>query len=114
MEVIRSPGMEQLQQRLIAASRIEPLELDETKAYIVHRLKKVGWNNDPSFSDETIGLIHKFSGGVPRRINLICHRLFLRGGLEGTHLLQGEDALTVIVELHKEGLLHPVASKALA
>ena len=114
MEVIRTPHMEQLQQRLIAASRLEPLEADETRAYIEHRLHKVGWKNDPALSDETIGLIHKFSGGVPRRINLICHRLFLRGGIEGKHELHGEDALTVIVELHKEGLLHPVESKALA
>ena len=114
MEVIRSPHMEQLQQRLIAASRLEPLELDETRAYIVHRLSKVGWRADPAFSEEVFGLIHKFSGGVPRRINLICHRLFLRGGIEGKHELHGDDALTVIVELHKEGLLHPVASKALA
>ena len=114
MDVIRSPGMEQLQQRLIAASRLEPLELDETRAYIEYRLHKVGWKQDPSFSDETIGLIHKFSGGVPRRINLICHRLFLRGGIENKHEFHGKDALTVIVELHKEGLLPSAASSALA
>jgi type II secretory pathway predicted ATPase ExeA len=114
MEVIRTPRMEQLQQRLIAASRLEPLELDETRAYIEYRLHKVGWKNDPAFSNEIFGLIHKFSGGVPRRINLICHRLFLRGGIEDKHQLHGEDALTVIVELHKEGLLHPVVSTAIA
>ena len=112
LDVIRSPGMEQLQQRLIAASHLEPLELGETKAYVEHRLRKVGWQNDPALSEESMHLIHKFSGGVPRRINLICHRLFLRGGLEDKHELQGEDALHVIVELHKEGLLSPVAPRA--
>ena len=111
LEIIRSPGMEQLQQRLIAASHLEPLELDETVAYIEHRLRKVGWQNDPSFTEESMNLIHKFSGGVPRRINLICHRLFLRGGLEDKHELHGEDALHVIVELHKEGLLTPAAPR---
>lgn len=110
LEMIRSPNMEQLQQRLIAASHLEPLELDETIAYIEHRLRKVGWQNDPAFTEESMDLIHKFSGGVPRRINLICHRLFLRGGLEDKHELQGEDALHVIVELHKEGLLTPPAT----
>ena len=114
MDAIRSPGMDQLQQRMIAASKLEPLELDETKAYIIHRLSKVGWQNDPSFSDESFGLIHKFGGGVPRRINLICHRLFLHGGLREKQKFEGEDALTVIVELHKEGLLTPVGRRALA
>ena len=105
LKMIRAPGMEQLQQRLIAASHLEPLGLDETIAYVEHRLRKVGWENNPSFTEESMNLIHKFSGGVPRRINLICHRLFLRGGLEEKRELQGEDALHVIVELHKEGLL---------
>lgn len=113
LEIIRAPGMEQLQQRLIAASHLEPLELNETVAYVEHRLRKVGWQNDPSFTEESMNLIHKFSGGVPRRINLICHRLFLRGGLERKSELKGEDALQVIVELHKEGLLTPTANKAL-
>ena len=105
LDLIRSPKMEQLRQRLIAASHLEPLELDETIAYIEHRLRKVGWQNDPTFTEGSMNLIHKFSGGLPRRINLICHRLFLRGGLDQKHELKGEDALSVIVELHKEGLL---------
>jgi type II secretory pathway predicted ATPase ExeA len=113
LDMIHAPEMEQLQQRLIAASHLEPLELDETIAYIEHRLHKVGWQNDPDFSEETLNLIHKFSAGVPRRINLICHRLFLRGGLENKRTLEGEDALHVIVELNKEGLLSPVTRKAL-
>lgn len=113
LEMIRAPGMEQLQQRLIAASHLEPLKLKETVAYVEHRLRKVGWQNDPAFSEESMNLIHKFSGGVPRRINLICHRLFIRGGLEEKHELHGEDALHVIVELHKEGLLTPGISRTL-
>ena len=113
LDMIRAPGMEQLQQRLIAASHLEPLKLKETVAYVEHRLHKVGWQNDPSFSEDSMNLIHKFSGGVPRRINLICHRLFIRGGLEEKHKLQGEDALHVIVELHKEGLLTPGVSREL-
>ncbi len=113
LEIIRAPGMEQLQQRLIAASHLEPLQLNETVAYVEHRLRKVGWQNDPTFTQESMKLIHKFSGGVPRRINLICHRLFIRGGLEQKHKLHGEDALHVIVELHREGLLTPAAGRAL-
>lgn len=108
IDMIRAPGMEQLHQRLIAASHLEPLQLKETIAYVEHRLRMVGWQDNPSFSAESMNLIHKFSGGVPRRINLICHRLFLRAGLEQKHQLEGEDALYVIVELHREGLLfHP-------
>lgn len=111
--MVRAPGMEQLHQRLIAASRLVPLEYDETVAYVEHRLRQVGWKDDPTLSREAMKLIHKFSCGIPRRINLICHRLFLYGGLRQKHELTGGDALHVIVELHKEGLLTPVARRSL-
>jgi len=113
MDIIRSPGMEQLHQRLIAAAQLKPLDFEQTVDYIIHRLNCVGWDNHPSFTDEVCSLVHKFSGGVPRRINLICHRLFLHAGLEKKDSLVGGDALVVIVELHREGLLTPVARRAL-
>lgn len=114
MDIISSPGMEQLHQRLIAAAQLKPLDFEQTVEYVVHRLRCVGWRNDPSFTDEALSLIHKFSAGVPRRINLICHRLFLHAGLNNKHELVGGDALQVIVELHHEGLLTPVARHALS
>ena len=113
MDIIRSPGMEQLHQRLIAAAQLKPLIFEETVDYIVHRMECVGWKNDPVFSDEAYNLVFKFSAGVPRRINLICHRLFIHAGLKENHKLLGGDALQVIVELHREGLLTPVARRAL-
>lgn len=114
MDMIRAPGLEQLHQRLIAASHIEPLGFAETQSYVLHRLRKVGWDNAPTLNDEIMGLIYKFSSGIPRRINLICHRLFLYGGLKQKHELLGSDALHVIVELHEEGLLKLGIGKELA
>lgn len=113
MDLIRSPGMEQLHQRLIAAAQLKALTFEETRDYIVHRLECVGWDNDPTISEEAYSLIYKFSAGVPRRINLLCHRLFIHAGLKEKHELLGGDALQVIVELHREGLLTPVARRAL-
>jgi type II secretory pathway predicted ATPase ExeA len=105
LDMIHAPGMEHLQQRLIAASHLEPLDLEETVTYIEHRLCHVGWLGDPAITEDALRLVHKFSGGVPRRINLICHRLFLYGGLEQKHELVGEDARHVIEELHNERVL---------
>ena len=113
MDIIRSPGMEQLHQRLIAAAQLRPLTYQQMVDYVEHRLKHVGWKGDPSISEEAYSLIHKFSAGVPRRINLICHRLFLHAGLKERHELVGGDALNVIVELHREGLLTTVARREL-
>jgi len=113
MDLIRAPGMEQLHQRIIAAAELKPLNLEQTIEYIVHRLTRVGWKNDPVITDEVCNLVYKFSEGIPRLINLICHRLFLHAGLKDKHKIDGSDALIVVVELHKEGLLSAGARHAL-
>ena len=107
LDRIHSPDMQHLQQRLIAASHLEPLDLDETVSYVEQRLCHVGWQGDPAISEDALRLIHTFSDGVPRRINLICHRLFLYGGLQQKHELVGEDVRHVIDELYKEHVLAP-------
>ena len=107
LEKLRAPGMEHLQQRLIAASHLQPLALDEFIDYVEHRLSLVGWKGDPGIEEGALRLIHRFSGGIPRRINLICNRLFLYGGLGQKHLLNAEDARQVVAELQNEFLLPP-------
>ena len=104
-DVIRGPAMEHLRQRIIAASHLEPMDLDETVDYIEHRLCRAGWQGDPSISADVLRLIHQFSGGIPRRVNMICSRLFLYGSMEGKHKLVGEDAWNVISDLRRELLV---------
>ncbi len=103
-DLILSPEMEQVHQRIVAASHIEGLQADETEAYVIHRLQVVGWQGDPAIDRAIFPLIHKFSEGVPRRINLICSRLFLLGSVEQRHAIDVEDVRVVISELQAEHL----------
>jgi putative secretion ATPase (PEP-CTERM system associated) len=103
-DLILSPEMEQVHQRIVAASHIEGLEADETEAYVIHRLTVVGWRGDPAIDRAIFPLIHRFSEGVPRRINLICSRLFLLGSVEDRHTIELADVRVVIGELQAENL----------
>jgi len=103
-ELILRPEMEQVHQRIVAASHLKPLEADETDAYIRHRLSVVGWTGDPAISQAVYPLVFKFSEGIPRRINLICSRLLLHGSVEQLHRLGAEDVRTVVEELQGESL----------
>ncbi len=77
--------LEQLHQRVNATYHLEPMESEETRGYIRHRLQRVGWRDDPSISEPAFEAIHAETGGVPRRINLLCDRLLLYGYLEEVH-----------------------------
>ena len=103
-DLILSPSMEQVHQRVVAASHLEALQKEETEAYVLHRLEKVGWRGDPTISRAVFPLIYKFSEGIPRRINLICSRLFLHGSVEQRHRIGVADMREVIVELQSENL----------
>ena len=100
--IMRSPSFEQLRQRVIAAYHLQPLDADETKGYIEHRLSLVGWQNDPLIHDEAYAAIFQFSEGVPRRVNTLCDRLFLHASLEELHEITRETVDVVTRDILEE------------
>ena len=101
-KTLRSPKMEQLSQRVIASCHLGPMDGAEIQAYIVHRLQTVGWIGDPSFSEDAVAAIHKHSGGIPRKINILCDRLLLMGHLDKKHAFTARDVAEMVDELNQE------------
>ena len=99
---MQSPQMLQLRQRVIAACHIGPLDADETRGYIEHRLKCVGWKGEPKFQAGAYEGIYKASTGIPRRINAVCDRMLLSGYLAGQREFTREDVDMVAREMHDE------------
>ena len=81
-QLLYSTGMEQVKQRIVAIYHLKAMDADEIKNYITFRLSKVGWVNNPKFSEEVFTEIYQFTKGIPRRINTFCDRLLLYGYLE--------------------------------
>ncbi len=81
--LITSRPMEQLRQRIIASCHLGPMDVEETRAYITHRLHKVGWTDTPVFEPGAFDEIYLRTGGIPRRVNLLCSRLLLSAFLVG-------------------------------
>lgn len=101
-QMLESPSMQQLRQRVIAACHIGSMDADETQGYIEHRLKCVGWKNSPEFDTEAYQAIYAASGGIPRRINSICDRLLLSGFLANKRSFNGDDVADVATEFMQE------------
>ncbi len=106
-----SRDMQQLQQRVIATYHLGPLDALETKDYIEHRLHTVGWNGDPSLSEDAFFEIYNFTGGIPRKINTLCDRLFLMGYLEERHNFKSSDVTEVLGDIQQE-LALPISETA--
>ena len=101
-EILQHPNMQQLRQRVTATCHIGPLDPEETKGYIDHRLKCAGGTGRPEFGAGAFEAIHKAAGGIPRRINTVCDRLLLLGFLGNKETLAVEDVDEVVNEMRDE------------
>jgi putative secretion ATPase (PEP-CTERM system associated) len=111
-EILQQPEMEQFRQRVAATCHIGPLDVDETKGYIDHRLKCAGSTGKPSFEPAAFEGIFKATGGIPRRINAVCDRLLLAGFLGGKTHLTAADVAEVVSEFEQEASVPNRGDKA--
>jgi general secretion pathway protein A len=101
-DIMQSPQMQQLRQRVIASYHLGPLDKAETQGYVEHRLKHVGWKDDPRFEPASFDLIHAMTGGIPRRINTLCNRMLLAAFLAERHVLDTRDVQAIASEIREE------------
>ena len=78
-DLLRSPGLRQLDQRVSIRYELKPLTREETSAYVAHRLTIAGGGAAVSFSPKALDLVHRYTSGIPRLINLVCDRALLGG-----------------------------------
>ena len=77
-EKLSRPELRQLNQRITARYNLQPLNFDETAAYIKHRLEVAGLKGGVSlFETSALRRIHSLTRGIPRLINVLCDRSLL-------------------------------------
>jgi len=100
--VLANPDLEQLRQRIIASYHLGGLSPDECGDYVLHRLTRVGWANDPVFKPDALQAVFQHTAGIPRRINTLCSRLLLFGFLDNVHVFGGEEVARVAADMTEE------------
>ncbi|QHE85913.1 XrtA/PEP-CTERM system-associated ATPase [Hydrogenophaga sp. BPS33] len=100
--ILQGPGMLQLRQRVTARCHLGPLDEEDTRAYIEHRIKCAGGTDKPVFEPGVFAGIFHHSGGIPRRINTLCDRLLLQGYLLEATTLTVDALNEVVAEMHAE------------
>jgi general secretion pathway protein A len=99
-EILDSPEMEQLMQRVRLRYHIKSLSEHDTRDYIQHRLRIAG-AEDPEkiFLADTFPIIYKYTGGLPRLINTLCDTAMTCAFADNIHVVSVSTINTAIEEL---------------
>ncbi len=90
--------LRQLRQRIAFSYVLEPLTCEALKAYINHRLHVAGYRGAPLFDSAALDAIFYASGGVPRLINMLCHKSLLAAFGPGDHQVTAAHARSAILD----------------
>lgn len=69
--------LRQLQQRICFSYELSPLSRRTVNAYIDHRLRRAQSNAHQLFSPMALRTVAYFSRGVPRLVNILCHKALM-------------------------------------
>jgi general secretion pathway protein A len=92
------------QERLAARCLLQRFQREETAAYVAHRLHIAGAQR-PIFETDALEALHRYSGGVPRKINRLGDLALVVGFAEERTSLRAEQ-----IEAVAEELLLPAAA----
>jgi general secretion pathway protein A len=93
LKKLQMPALRQLRQRVVVHFHVQPLERDDVKSYIHHRLnkarnenptEKVNFTEKVAFTEKAIDSIYTITKGSPRTINILCDRALLAGFIAET------------------------------
>jgi general secretion pathway protein A len=96
----RVAGLKQLAQRIPITCSLTHFDREDTDGYIKKRLATAGLEKGP-FNDDALNLIHRNSGGIPRRINTLCDVSLAMGFAQK---VQHIDANLVLAAVDKFGV----------
>ena len=98
-DLLSRTELRQLGQRIGVSYHLRPMNLADTRDYIAHRIEVAGRKDPNLFTTGAVHRIYRFSGGLPRLINLACDRALLLGYTRERTPITAGMAKTAIADL---------------
>lgn len=108
-DLLKSPQLEQLRQRVIATHHLDPMMANEVEPYVIHRLTVAGWDGRPIFSRDAYAALYAATGGVPRRLNALVSRVLLMGAIEQLEAIDADVVQAVVADMGLDVDVTPAA-----
>jgi MSHA biogenesis protein MshM len=70
-------SIRQLQQRIVHAYQLQPLNQSSIRSYLQHRVKSAGYRGPELFDNGAQRRLYKISQGIPRVINVLCNKALM-------------------------------------
>ncbi len=99
-EMLDAYDLRQLAQRISLSCHLSPLSLREMQAYVRHRLALASSKPGVRFTRPALKTIHRFSGGIPRLVNIACDRCLLAAFAGDKKTVNRAVARGAVRELH--------------
>jgi general secretion pathway protein A len=109
-ETLRSPALVQFAQRIAVDYHLEPLSGTDVAGYIRHRMEVAGGDPD-TFTPGACAAIERYSGGVPRLINVLCDTALVYGYAEQRRRIDAR-LITEVAREKQQGGIFPVTVPA--
>ncbi|BCR05091.1 hypothetical protein DESUT3_21600 [Desulfuromonas versatilis] len=98
-ELLSRNELRQLNQRITVRYHLNTMDFQDSCDYISHRIRVAGGSHQQVFGSAALKKIYRFSGGLPRLINILCDRALLVGYAEGCREVTGRMVDAAITEV---------------
>lgn len=95
-ERLRHRAYRALTQRIGAQFHLTPLSLDDSRAYLGHRLRVAGATRE-IFTPSAVDVLHRAARGIPRVLNHLATQALLEGMARGVHTVD-EGVVAAVTE----------------
>jgi MSHA biogenesis protein MshM len=95
-ERLAENAFRQLKQRITFSYKLRSMTALEVEHYIQHRLQVAGYKGASLFNRALTKKIAKVSNGIPRLVNIICHKMLMLSYGEGTYQLSNKHLVSAI------------------
>ena len=80
----------QIDQRVSLRFHVEPMEMDDVRGYVEHRLRIAGGDATRIFSRDAVDTLAERSAGVPRRVNTLATQSLFVGAMRALSQVDAE------------------------
>ncbi len=95
---LAKPSMRQLKDRITHSFRTRPLLPDEVAKYVTFRMRTAGYKGPDVFSSQAIAAIARASGGLTRRVNVLCDKALLAAFAANAHAVTAREVRAAIAD----------------